>query len=53
MVAPRGPAMPADAVASKGKQPHNGGERGRALPRVLDGAPGRPASRNEKRDSRQ
>ena len=28
MVAPRGPAMPTDAVASKGRQPHSGGGRG-------------------------
>ncbi len=43
MVAPRGPAMPTDAVASKGKLPHSEGGRGRAPPRVLDGdAPGRP-----------
>ncbi len=27
MVAPRGPAMPTDAVASTGKQPHSSGPR--------------------------
>ncbi len=27
MVAPRGPAMPTDAVASKGRQSHNGNNR--------------------------